>query len=210
MLDTGLGVQETAVNGRGHPPSRWEQTANKSTANHDSEGKERMMLRKGTGKEATPELTGGCSELPQKVLETPRSLRSFTVVSKSGPPTRLLLPWDYSAKNAGVVAMPSCRGSSQPRDGTHVSCLAGGLFATEPPREALGHLQDPTTGICDNQVRTVLTRVWVLTSAGSGRLLGLQTVSVLAWVNTYAERDGKIPPVAHFKVCALYYMNVIP
>ena len=91
MLDTGLGVQETAVNGRGHPPSRWEQTANKSTANHDSEGKERMMLRKGTGKEATPELTGGCSELPQKVLETPRSLRSFTVVSKSGPPTRLLL-----------------------------------------------------------------------------------------------------------------------
>ena len=119
-------------------------------------------------------------------------------------------PWIYQARILEWIATSFSRRSSRTRDGTHVSCLAGGLFATEPPREALGHLQDPTTGICDNQVRTVLTRVWVLTSAGSGRLLGLQTVSVLAWVNTYAERDGKIPPVAHFKVCALYYMNVIP
>ena len=34
------------------------------------------------------------------------------------------------------VAMPSSRGSSQPRDGTHVSCgscIAGGFFITEPP-----------------------------------------------------------------------------
>ena len=27
------------------------------------------------------------------------------------------------------------RGSSQPRDQTHVSCLAGGFFTTEPPRK---------------------------------------------------------------------------
>ena len=30
------------------------------------------------------------------------------------------------------VAMPSSRGSSQPRDRTHVSCLAGGFFITGP------------------------------------------------------------------------------
>ena len=31
-------------------------------------------------------------------------------------------------KNTGVVAMPSSRGSFQPRDWTQVSCIAGGFF----------------------------------------------------------------------------------
>ena len=31
------------------------------------------------------------------------------------------------------VAIPFSRGSSQPRDRTHVSCLAGRFFTTEPP-----------------------------------------------------------------------------
>ena len=30
------------------------------------------------------------------------------------------------------VAMPSSRGSSQPRDRTHVSCIAGSFFTAEP------------------------------------------------------------------------------
>ena len=30
------------------------------------------------------------------------------------------------------VAMPSSRGSSQPRDQTHISCIAGGFFTAEP------------------------------------------------------------------------------
>ena len=29
---------------------------------------------------------------------------------------------------------PFSRGSPQPREGTHISCLAGGFFTTEPPR----------------------------------------------------------------------------
>lgn len=33
------------------------------------------------------------------------------------------------------------------------------------------------------QVRTALTRVWVLTSADPGRLLGVEAASVLAWVS---------------------------
>jgi len=32
------------------------------------------------------------------------------------------------------VAMPSSRGSSQPRDQTQVSLLAGGFLVSEPPR----------------------------------------------------------------------------
>ena len=38
------------------------------------------------------------------------------------------------------VALSSSRGSSQPRDKTHIycgSCIAGGYFTTEPPREDL-------------------------------------------------------------------------
>ena len=31
------------------------------------------------------------------------------------------------------VAMPSARGSSQPRDPIHVSCFADKFFSTEPP-----------------------------------------------------------------------------
>ena len=59
-------------------------------------------------------------------------------------------PMDYSLPGASVhgilqaripewVAMPSSRGSSQPRDRTHVSCvsaLAGGFFATSATWEA--------------------------------------------------------------------------
>ena len=36
------------------------------------------------------------------------------------------------------VAMPSSRGSSQPRDQTHVSCIAGGFFTISGTREVQG------------------------------------------------------------------------
>jgi len=37
------------------------------------------------------------------------------------------------------VAMPFSRGSSQPKDGTHVSCLASRFFTTEPPGKMTTH-----------------------------------------------------------------------
>ena len=36
-------------------------------------------------------------------------------------PTRLLCPWDFTGKNMEQIAISSSRGSSQPRDWTHVS-----------------------------------------------------------------------------------------
>ena len=48
-------------------------------------------------------------------------------------PTRLLCPWNSPGKIVAGLAMPSSRGSSQPRDWTRVSCIAGRFFATEPP-----------------------------------------------------------------------------
>ena len=37
-------------------------------------------------------------------------------------PARLLCPWDFPLKNTGVGSISSSRGSSQPRDQTHISC----------------------------------------------------------------------------------------
>ena len=45
-------------------------------------------------------------------------------------PSRLS-PWDFPGKNI-EVALPSSRESSQCRNQPHVSCIAGGLFTTEP------------------------------------------------------------------------------
>ena len=46
-------------------------------------------------------------------------------------PTRLFCPWNFPGKNTGVVVISFSRGSSQPRDWTHVSwasCIGQGLL----------------------------------------------------------------------------------
>ena len=44
-------------------------------------------------------------------------------------------PWDFPGENTEQVAISCSRGSSWPRDWTHVSCLAGGCFTTELTRK---------------------------------------------------------------------------
>ena len=46
-------------------------------------------------------------------------------------PARLLCPWNFPGKNT-EVGISSSRGSSQPRDRTPVSRIAGGFFTAEP------------------------------------------------------------------------------
>ena len=42
--------------------------------------------------------------------------------------------WDFLGKNTGLCdAISSSRGSSWPRDRTHISCLADGFFTTQSP-----------------------------------------------------------------------------
>ena len=45
-------------------------------------------------------------------------------------------PWDSSGKNTGVRCIPFSRGSSWPRDQTHVSCIVGEFFTIWTTREA--------------------------------------------------------------------------
>ena len=57
------------------------------------------------------------------------------------------------------VAMPFSRGSYQPRDQTQVSCIAGGLFTSEPPKKPK-HTED-TTLVADREeeLKSLLMRV---------------------------------------------------
>ena len=49
-------------------------------------------------------------------------------------PTRLLCAWDFLGQNTGVGSHSLLPGeSSQPRDRTHVSCIAGRFFTAELP-----------------------------------------------------------------------------
>ena len=51
---------------------------------------------------------------------------------------RAPLPWDFPGKNTGVDCHFLLRGSSQPRNRTRVSCIAGRFFTDWAMKEALG------------------------------------------------------------------------
>ena len=50
---------------------------------------------------------------------------------------RLLCPWNFQARILEKVAMPFCRGSSQPRKWTGASCIAGRFFTSRATKETL-------------------------------------------------------------------------
>ena len=61
---------------------------------------------------------------------------SCSVLSDSLWPYRVYSPWNSLGQNIGVAAFPFSGGSSQPRDWTGVSCIAGRFFSTWATREA--------------------------------------------------------------------------
>ena len=70
---------------------------------------------------------------PHKVSIIESESVSHSVVSNSLQPhrlhpTRLLRPWDSPGQNTEVGCYFFSSGSSQPRDWTRVSCIAGGFF----------------------------------------------------------------------------------
>ena len=69
---------------------------------------------------------------PQKCLVMSNSLRPHGLQGPQAP----LSSGIFQAKTLRWVGMPSFRGSSQPRDQTQVSCIAGGFFPDGATREA--------------------------------------------------------------------------
>ena len=68
---------------------------------------------------------------------------SRSVMSNSLQPHGLYSPWNSPAQNTEWVAVPFSRGSSQPRDRTQVSHIAGKFFTSWATREALGYAHFP-------------------------------------------------------------------
>ena len=58
-------------------------------------------------------------------------------------PARLLFPWNSPGENTGVVANSYSTGSSQPRDQTRVSCIAGRFFTIWATRCSLPNTKCP-------------------------------------------------------------------
>jgi len=46
--------------------------------------------------------------------------------------------WILQVRILELLAMPSSRGSSQPRDQTQISCIAGGFFTEKPKNTGVG------------------------------------------------------------------------
>ena len=74
--------------------------------------------------------------IPKKGNAKERSRESHLVVSESLRSHELYSPWNSPGQNTGVVASLFSWGSSQPRDQTQVSCIAGRFFTRWATREA--------------------------------------------------------------------------
>ena len=94
-----------------------------------------------SAKESWLRLGRDWAESEDRLGEGVRAVFGCFVVSDSAAlwtvPRPALCPWDSAGKNTGVVAMPSSRGSSQPRGRTWVSCTAGGFFTHRATCEEL-------------------------------------------------------------------------
>ena len=67
-----------------------------------------------------------------------RAIKISHVAYKFPGENRIKTAWDFRFGKVKWSAMPSFRGSTQSRDQTHVSCMAGKFFTAEP----LGKLKD--------------------------------------------------------------------
>ena len=77
-----------------------------------------------------------------KVIES----ESYSVMSDSLQPHGLYSPWHSPGQNNRVHRFPFSRESSQPRDWTQVSCIAGGFFTSWATREAQSHWKNLNIG----------------------------------------------------------------
>ena len=64
-------------------------------------------------------------------------------MSNSCNPMDCSPPWDFPDKNTRWVAISFSKGSSQPRDPTHIFCLAAGFFMSAPPGKSKFLYIDP-------------------------------------------------------------------
>ena len=80
--------------------------------------------------------TGTTWEAPYMFYLNLIESKSCSVMSDSLQPHGLYSPWNSVGQNTGVGSLSHLQGSSQPRDWTQVSHIAGGFFTSWATREA--------------------------------------------------------------------------
>ena len=103
-----------------------------------------------------------------------QSLRHVWLFATHGlQPARLLRSCDSPGKNAGMGCHFLSRESSKPRERTHILCIRGGFFTTEPPGNPITHYKrlfflPLGLGMCPFIVlRALLSQVLWITSPGT-------------------------------------------
>ena len=90
------------------------------------------------------------------------------------------------ARKLEWVAISFSRGSSPPRDQTHISCLAGGVFTTEPPGKPM------PSGLVGQKVATQLPKVSLVVAwesilvGGACEKPGGKPTETAAWAELYS------------------------
>ena len=87
---------------------------------------------------------------------------SHSVVSYSLQPHGLYSPWNSPGQNTGVGSLSLSRGSSQPRDWTQVSRIAGGFFTSWATREAQYYKQTFNVSFYFNRNLDMLFIIYML------------------------------------------------
>ena len=153
----------------------------------------------------------GCScRLPNPITSLKKW--SCSVVSNSLwphglQPTRLLRPWDFPGKSTGVGCHFLLQGSSQPRDQTQVSHIAGRCFTIWATREELTSLStylnffiltieggtSSKEPACQSRRRK--KRVWSLGWEDPLKEGMAAHSSFLAWRIPWTEEPGRLQPM---------------
>ena len=105
-------------------------------------------------------------------------------------PPRLLWPWDSSGKSTGAGCNFLLQGSSQPRNHTWVSCIAGRFFTYWAMRESIIYIKEPEiVGISVTQSCLTLCDPMDYSLPGSS-VHGILQIIILEWVAISSSRES--------------------
>ena len=124
-------------------------------------------------------------------------------------------------KNTGVVAYPLSRGSSQPRNGTEVTCIAGRFFTSWATREVHHSLSHIAYTYWDN--RDILLPLYILGSKHSPYMMSVspflshpcrtERCSILwvtaAWTVTLQRRRSSWPDAILSQRLSSGFLNIL-
>ena len=128
---------------------------------------------------------------------------SHSVLSDSLQPHELYIPWNSPGQNTGVGSLSLLQGSSQPRNQTGVSCIAGRFFTNWAIREApcvcIPILNYPVVGVCRHTHTHIHIHIYQFSSVAQ---------SCLTLLRPHGLQHARLPcpsptPGAYSNLCPL-------